>query len=189
MAKDIYIFDTTNKDYTYDLEEDTNIYHYVINSSSNIIINLNKENIKLNYYYSNINYDDNTYNISIKHNVSNTYSNVYNHSVNVLNNKLKYRVDGIIPKSSNKCICNQDNEIINLKDGLSTIWPNLLIDNYDVDSSHSAYIGKFKEEMLFYLESRGISKKSSYSLLIKGFLVQNLNNKNNDLFIKEIDKI
>ena len=47
-----------------------------------------------------------------------------------------------------------------------------LIDNYDVVSNHAAYIGKFKDEMLFYMMSRGISRDSAYHLLLNGFLIQ-----------------
>lgn len=46
-----------------------------------------------------------------------------------------------------------------------------MIDCYDVISNHSAYIGKFSLEKVFYLESRGFSKKIAYQLLLKGFLI------------------
>ena len=91
---------------------------------------------------------------------------------------------------SDKSECNQKNQILNIKEGKSTILPKLLIDNYDVVSSHSAYIGKFKDEILFYLMSRGISEKVSYDLLIKSFLVNNSENKEIiETLEKEIDKI
>ena len=83
------------------------------------------------------------------------------------------------------------NQIINLENGKSTIHPNLLIDNFNVESNHSAYIGKIKEEKLFYLMSRGLSKKEAYQLLLKGFLI-NMDSidmsKIND-FSKELEKI
>ena len=172
MSKILYIIDDNkNSDYKYEIEEDTIIYHYSINSSSNVEINMNKEDITLYYYYNNINYDDNELIISVNHNKNNTHSELYNHGVNVKNKILTYYVNGIVPKSSSKCICNQDNQIINMDNGKSTILPKLLIDNFDVDSNHAAYIGKFKDEYLFYLMSRGISKKESYRLLLNGFLI------------------
>ena len=45
-----------------------------------------------------------------------------------------------------------------------------LIDNYDVDSSHSVYIGKFNEEKMFYLTSKGLSENAAKELLIMGFI-------------------
>lgn len=172
MNKILYVVnDNENKDYKYNIDEDTIIYHFSINSSSNVYINMVRENVKLTYYYSNINYDDNYFNISVNHISKNTHSEVYNHGVNVLCNHLDYRVDGIVGSDSSGCICNQDNQIINLDDGKSTIMPNLLIDNYDVDSNHAAYIGKFKDEIIFYLMSRGISRSGCYNLLMRGFLI------------------
>ena len=73
----ILIFD--KKDMEYSIDKDTNIYHFSINSSSNILINIVKEGVTLNYYYNNINYDDNSFTLNIKHMVSNTYRNVLNH--------------------------------------------------------------------------------------------------------------
>lgn len=172
MSKVIYIIDNNkNENYQYNIDEDTIIYHFSINSSSTVEVNLIKENITLNYHYSNVNYDDNRFDISVNHKAKNTHSELYNHGVNVGCNKLFYKVNGVVPKDYSKCICNQDNQIINLTNGKSTICPNLLIDNYDVDSNHSAYIGKFKDEELFYLMSRGISRENSYKLLLNGFLI------------------
>ena len=172
MSKIIYVLDNKkNKDYKYNIDEDTIIYHYSINSSSKVDINLVKEDIELNYYYNTINYDDNKFSINVNHKSNNTHSEVYNHGINMKTNKLTFDVTGVVPKNTSKCICNQDNQIINMDNGKSTILPKLLIDNFDVDSNHAAYIGKFKDEYLFYLMSRGISRENSYKLLLNGFLI------------------
>ena len=172
MSKILYVLDNNkSSNYEYDIDEDTIIYHYSINSSSRVNINLVKEDIKLDYYFNTINYDDNNFSINVNHKKCNTHSEVYNHGINMNTNKLTFDVTGIVPKNTSKCICNQDNQIINMDNGKSTILPKLLIDNFDVDSNHAAYIGKFKDEYLFYLMSRGISKKMSYRLLLNGFLI------------------
>ncbi len=192
MSKVIYVNDNNqNQKYKYNIEEDTIIYHYSINSSCEVDIDLVKEGVTLHYYYNNINYDDNRFTIIVNHLVSNTHSEVYNHGVNVFKNKLTYDVFGIVPKSSSKCICNQDNQIINMVNGKSTICPNLVIDNFDVDSNHSAYIGKFKDEYLFYLMSRGISLDNSYKLLLNSFLVNSDSIEYDKInsFLSEIEKI
>lgn len=167
------------------------VYQYGININNIVEVNLNGENAKVEFHYNMINYGSNIYQITVNHNYSHTESNIYNHGLNVFNNNLKFDINGIVKKDCKSCICNQENQIINLSDGKSTILPNLLIDNYDVVSSHSAFIGKFQEELLFYLMSRGISRKVSYDLLIKGFLL-NSDNSNNSLlksFIKQIENI
>ena len=192
MSKIIYIYDNNKvSEYKYDILEDTIIYHFSFNSSSKVLVNIMKENVSLYYYYNNINYDDNEYKIRINHNKSNTSSYVFNHGVNINDNKLHYWVDGFVPKSSNNCNCNQYNQIININNGKSKIWPNLLIDNYDVDANHAAYIGKFREDYLFYLMSRGINKKSAYKLLIRSLLLfsDSIDMNKIKYFTDEIDKL
>ncbi len=192
MSKILYVIDNNEKtNYNYEIVEDTIIYHYAINSSSKVEININKEEVKLIYYYNNINYDNNEFSIDINHNKENTQSEIYNHGVNVKDNELVFKVNGKVNKNSSNCICNQDNQIINMNNGKSIICPNLLIDNFDGVSNHAAYIGKFKDEDVFYLMSRGISKEVSYRLLLNGFLINSDSIEMNkiDIFLKEIEKI
>ena len=192
MSKILYIVDNGKKNsYKYNIKEDTIIYHFSIDSSSDVEIELSVPDVQLYYYYNNINYKDNYFNIRVLLSTSNTHSEVFNHGVNILDNKLTYKVDGVVPKSSSKCICNQENQIINMKNGKSTICPNLLIDNYDVISNHAAYIGKFKDEYLFYMMSRGISLDVSYRLLLNGFLINSdsIDISKIDEFVKEIEEI
>lgn len=192
MSKILYIVDNNdNTKYDYDIEEDTIIYHFSINSSSTVNINMKVENTTLYYYYNNINYDDNCFRIRINHLNSNTHSEVFNHGVNVNDKKLDYDVEGIVLKTTPKCICNQDNQIININNGKSTILPKLLIDNYDVDSNHAAYIGGFREDDLFYIMSRGISKKKAYKLLLNAFLINtdSIDRDKITRFVEEIEKI
>lgn len=173
--KEIYIYDDTDSERIYNIEGNVllKVYHYNIDSNTKIMINLNSELSEVEYHYSTINYKDNNFQIVINHNKNNTVSNIYNHGVNILNNSLHFDIHGVIPKNIENCICNQENQIINLKDGNSTILPILLIDNYNVSSSHSAYIGKFKEDILFYLMSRGINKDTATKMLIEALLINN----------------
>jgi len=192
MNKILYIVDKDeSKDYRYDIEEDTIIYHFSINSSSKVEIHMIQEGVTLYYYYNNINYDNHLFDIRVFHDKSNTHSELFNHGVNLKNKKLDYYVEGIVPKESSKCVCNQENQIINMSDGKSTIFPNLLIDNYDVDSNHSAYIGKFSEEKIFYMMSRGLSREEADRLLLNGFLINSdsIDVHQIELFMNEIEKI
>ena len=172
MNKILYVVDSNcKKNYHYDITSDTIIYHFSINSSVQVDINIVNENVNLYYYYNNINYDDNSFSIQVHHLNSSTHSELYIHGVNVSQNKLNYNIQGIVPKMYSNCICNQENQIINLDSGKSTICPILKIDNYNVDSNHSAFIGKFSEEKIFYMMSRGITRKNAYRLLLNGFLI------------------
>jgi Fe-S cluster assembly scaffold protein SufB len=42
-----------------------------------------------------------------------------------------------------------------------------------VNAKHGASIGRFNEEEIFYLESRGIPSDIGYKILSKGFLLSN----------------
>ena len=168
MNKILYVMDyQDNTHYTYNITEDTIIYHFSVDSSSVVDIHMVTEGATLYYYYNTINYHNNSF------------------------KKLDFLVDGIVPKDSYECICNQESQIINMNNGKSTICPNLLIDNYDVNSNHAAYIGKFSEEKLFYLMSRGISSQEANRLLLNGFLINSdsIDLHEIDLFVKEIEKI
>lgn len=145
----------------------------VIDNSDTIRINLSK-NSSVIYNYSTINYENNSYTIDVFHNEEKTKSKVINHGVNMNNNQLDFIVNGTIYKNSLNCICNQDNKIISIKDNHSIIKPNLIIDNNQIEASHSAYIGSFKKEEIFYLMSRGISKEDCNKLLLRAFLLGNM---------------
>lgn len=171
-------------DITLNIKGKTKIFLYAFNTSGNIVINLDKEDANIEIHYSIINIDNNTLKIKINHNHSNTTSNIYNHGINTKEGSLMFDVTGYVPKNSQKCVVNQENQIINLTNGNGIIKPNLLIDNYDVTSSHAAYIGNFKEDKLYYLMSRGISKNVAIKLLMKSIIINSGNEEIN--IVKEM---
>ena len=175
----------TKNNIIYNVEENCNITINKIseNCSDNIEVNINKENSNINFYSSIINYEKNNYKQTINHNNRNSKSKIVNHCINVLDNEFKFIVDGTIKRNSENTIFNQDNKIINLKEGKSYILPNLIVDNDDIDASHSAYIGKFDDKVIFYLMTRGLSEKESNNLLIKSFLLNNMELEENELEI------
>jgi hypothetical protein len=62
----------------------------------------------------------------------------------------------------------------------------ILIDEYDVNAAHSAYIGGFNSEELFYLESRGIEADNARKLLTTGFIKSGINNYMDDKDTKNL---
>lgn len=64
------------------------------------------------------------------------------------------------------------------------INPNLYIDEFDVVANHSAYIGPFPSDIIFYLKTKGIGSKESRRLLLESFL---LNDAKDDNYIKLIN--
>lgn len=60
------------------------------------------------------------------------------------------------------------------KNAKTNTIPCLEIETDDVKAGHAATIGNIDEELAFYLESRGLDKKSAKILLIKNFLESEL---------------
>lgn len=138
------------------------------------LINLNGENSKIKYLTKSINSEKNKYNLVINHNAKNTNSDVINNGINILNGQTHFDITGYVPKNIINCCLNQVNQIINFNKNKCQINPILLIDENDVIANHSAFIGEFSEEQLFYLQSRGIKYEDAIKLLIKGFMLANL---------------
>ena len=178
LKKDeVVVFNLDNSkynEYIFNLEENA---HLIINKmynekeiQENITINLNGINSKVDYNFSTKVYNDQKYVININHNNKNTISNVINHGVVMNDSKLLFEVNSTIKKGNSKSKLNQESKIIVMSKNNSVIKPNLYIDEYDVDAVHSATIGKFNKNEIFYLMSKGITKEESINLLIKGFL-------------------
>lgn len=199
---EFYISNNINMFEYYKNSYSNNIYNIGINSSLifnrfsydcsiDTLINIDYPYSKLKYKYSCININDNKYSIYVKHNSSNTYSKVVNHGLNLTSKKLDFLVNGIILKESSNVSCNQDSKIILKDDNNSSIKPNLLVDNYDVEANHSCYIGHFRNEEIFYLQTRGLTKKESENILAKAFLLgdMDINFLNKNMILEDLKKV
>lgn len=159
----------------------------VVDGSDHVYAHL-FQNSSFFYNYSTINYKQNCYKIEVFHEEKNATSKVVNHGVNVENENLDFLVEGTILKNSTDSICIQDNKIICMKENHAGIKPNLMIDNDKIEAEHSAYIGKLDEEELFYIMSRGVERKEANKLLLKAFLLGDIETEENK-FINIIDSI
>lgn len=141
----------------------------------NVLVKLNSKNSSINIYNSVVSTNKQESNFNILHNAPNTCSNVYNCAVTMKTGSIKFNVTSRVFKDTDKCVINQDSKIISLNgSNENEINPNLLIDCYDTLASHAAFIGKFKDEDVFYMQTRGIKKKDAYNLLLEGFLIGKL---------------
>ena len=178
IVLDIVNENDISNSYEIDIEENSNVVLNVFDVANKIdrdvTVNINGKNSSVILNISSISLNENNYNISIYHNDKNTKSNTNIHGLTLQNNIITIKNNGYIKNGSQNSKLNQDNKIIIMNDNNSKIEPNLFIDEYDVEASHGAYIGKFDEEELFYLNSRGLDDKESYNLLITGFLIGEL---------------
>lgn len=167
--------------YKYTLNENSicniNKFQNIDSIKEMIIVNLNGINADFEYNFKTIASNKETYDYHIFHNYNNTVSNIKNNGVCISGGNIIYQVSSFVPKEITGCIVNQNNRIINLTNNKCEIKPNLYIDSYDVEASHSALIGKFSDEEMFYIQSRGIDYTNALKLLITGFLTSDINNK------------
>lgn len=165
--------------YNYNLNLNSNINVYKYNDFKNIkemiLVNLNNRSAAFNYVFKTIAKGKETYDYVINHNAKNTISNIKNNAVNISGNVI-IQISSSVPKDIIDCVANQNNRIINLTNNRCEIRPILYIDTDLVDANHSALIGDFKKDELFYLSTMGIAKHDTYKLLINGFLLSDLNN-------------
>lgn len=164
--------------YHYSLSENSYLGIYKINDISfgkeYDIVDLKGYGARLNFVLKTICNSDEHYDIIVNHLSEYTDSKLYTNGINKDDGHLIINVTGYVPSgSTNSCVL-QDNRIINLTNNKCQINPNLLIDEMIVNASHSAHISDFSEEDLFYIQSRGINKNESFKLLVKGFLLNNL---------------
>lgn len=176
-------------------------YNYYIEEGSELTINrmciaenLDENiNIYLNGYNSNVilnisSIPKKVYNlkISVYHNNKNTNSKTNIHIVSK-NSKVIIENNGYIPKGKYGSNLIQDNKIITNSQDKCIIKPNLFIEEYNIEASHGAYIGSLNKEDLFYLKSRGLDEKSANKMLLKAFLINNM--EENDLIVQKLEKI
>lgn len=182
----LYLGNNTKNKEKYNLRENSKVIinKLSINTSDNIEINLNGNFSNISYNTSIINDFDNTYVEIINHNFSNTNSEISTHVINMNESNFCLDIDARVGNDSINCTTNQDNKIINRSNGTSIIKPNLIIDNNLIDASHSAYIGNFNPNVMFYLQTRGINKEDVEKLLSVGFLLDKmkLNNDHKEKF-------
>ena len=163
----VFIFIKKSVDIDFNITSDCNINIFTISTSSNINLNLDKENIY--------------------HNKNGITSNIKNHGLNI-KNKLIFSINTIVSKNIKNSICNQDSIIITDDISSSSIKPNMIIDNNDIDANHSAYIGRFKDEDIFYFMSRAISIDEAKKILAKAFLVNdNMKYNEKDFIYKKLN--
>lgn len=112
-----------------------------------------------------------TIDVLIIHKAPNTFGEMTN--IGIANKKGKIVLNGVekIEKGMKNANAFQTLKgIITSDQAIVEVNPILLIDEYDVKAGHGATIGKIEETQLYYLMSRGLTKREAEKLIINGFL-------------------
>lgn len=97
-----------------------------------------------------------------------------------------------VDKQAKKTKASHQNKTILLSSGAQVqSCPDLAVLNKNVRCSHGSAIGKFDETMLFYMCSRGLTKKMAKRHLLESFLASpfaQLDDKKRETFLKPVTK-
>ncbi len=172
---------------TYNLGDSSELILIKVNDCleirQNDIVNLNGEYSNITYILKTVANGLEKYNLDVHHKSNNTVSNIINHGLNNRGN-INFNVSSFIPNGYKNCKTNQDNRIINLVNKKCVIRPNLFIDEFEVEANHSALVGNFNEDEIFYLQRLGIDIVSAKKLLTQGFIKSYVEDKCVEIFKK-----
>lgn len=83
---------------------------------------------------------------------------------------------GTIRKGAKRSKCHQSSHCLTIDNPRkASVLPVLNIDENDVEASHSLSSGTIDEEILFYMNSRGLNKKEALNLILRSYLMPNDN--------------
>ena len=129
---------------------------------------------EINYMFSNICKNKEDYEININHKGIGTVSNISNKSISLDGANLSFVINSNVAKEFIKSKLDQNTRIVTLGASDAKVSPNMFIDCDDIEAKHGSVIGTFKDDMIFYLMSRGISYNDAIKLLVKGYLFSNI---------------
>ncbi len=100
-----------------------------------------------------------------------SFSKVNNVAIAFNDSNIIFTTKGIIKNGIKNCNVNQlTRGLILSESGSVSATPILLIDEFDCKAYHGATIGKLNDDDLFYLMSRGLSKRDAFNIVINGLI-------------------
>ena len=168
-----YILDSVSSNRKFDICGELRVLEISVSSTDeSLYINLLEENSNVNVEnLSILTKVSSTYQQRIDHKIGQTFSNIKNVGVAMNGSDLVFDTTGKIDKGMAKSKCAQlSRGIVMDNESSITAKPILLIDEFDCFANHGASIGKMSDEDLFYLMSRGLTKKQAFLLILEGIV-------------------
>jgi Fe-S cluster assembly protein SufB len=105
------------------------------------------------------------------HAANNTTSNVVSKSISVGEGRATYRGQVLIPKHLKGCKNNTECDALMINANSKTdTYPAITVRGNQHVTQHEASVSQVSEEMLFYMQQRGISEAAAMSLAVNGFI-------------------
>lgn len=128
--------------------------------------------------------------VNIEHLAPYTEGHIVNHGVSKDSAQLTFNGIGKINKGMNGSNAQQESRAMILSEtARADANPILLIDEYDVKAGHAAGVGKIDEEQLYYLMSRGLTRRAAEILIIYGFLMPFIDDIRSEVIKSEFVKV
>lgn len=128
--------------------------------------------------------------VNIEHLAPFTEGHIVNHGISKDDAQLTFNGIGKVHKGMNGSNAQQESRAMILSEtARADANPILLIDEYDVKAGHAAGVGKIDEEQLYYLMSRGLTRRAAEVLIIYGFLMPFIDEIRNESIKAEFEKV
>lgn len=172
----IIVKEDLNTNITFDLERYTklelNFLQYSKNSKINILINNNgifSESFSNSLVISNNN-DLNILNFKTINNNQKTIIDTKAYGVSSDSSKVVLNFIGKINNKMSGSSCHEELKGINRHSSKIEVNPILEIDEFDVSAGHGASCGNISQDILFYMQSRGLSRQMAENIYLLGFI-------------------
>lgn len=133
----------------------------------------NKSSLIFNHSYLN----KNSYELNIDVNYKSELSSVVINIKGINDNGLSsINAIGKVESNNINNVLDEKIKLININNGKAICKPIMLINTSKVIANHENAIGNMNEEELFYLMSKGLSKKIAEKLICNGYLLSNMYN-------------
>lgn len=165
----VYIYDLNDIDITFNLSDNAYVEVYDFNNKnikSNIVVN-QTNNTNFIYYHS-FKVDD-EYILDYKANIiGNNNKNIIK-ILGISNGYVNLNIDGIVKENTMNNYLDEQIKVLTI-DGKADISPMMHINIKDVIANHNTAISNVREDIIFYLMSKGISRKDAIKLICDGYL-------------------
>jgi len=142
----------------FDLKQDSRVY---VEKGSSLSVN----STYLGFGNKNIVFD-------LYNNGSDSSIDIYNNIVCLEKSDFSMDCIGTIVKGAKRSKCHQSTHCLTMDSPKrARVLPVLNIDENDVEASHSLASGTIDEEILFYMNSRGLNKKEALNLILRSYLM------------------
>jgi len=135
-------------------------------------VHLDKEGAKIQLHTATLSSSDKRYELNCMHHARHTHSMMKNYFVLLKEGRCHMDAIGKIDKGASGSKSHQISRGLTFdQQKRAIILPQLLIDENDVEASHATTLGQIDENQMYYLQSRGLTRKEATQLITYGYLL------------------